>query len=342
MKKKMLVFDFKSSEKPFFETNKFDDYEVLFIEQSLNEHTLQEIPSDDVENAEIVSVFITSNVNKEVLDKFKNLKLVSTRSTGYNHIDIEECKNRNIAVLNVAKYGETTVAQYTFGLLIAIVRRIVPAVLDMKKLENKSQSYVGRDLNAMTVGVLGTGSIGASFCRLAHSADMKILAYDFRPNAELAEKYSIEYVDKETLLKNSDIVSVHVPYNEANHHFISTKELDMMKKGSYLLNTARGELVDTNALYQALLDKKLEGAALDVGECESFNFDMEHLMEKIEGTSADCLARALVTQKLIELPNVIVTPHIAYNTKEAVETILENTFKNIDDFYQGISTNRVV
>jgi len=168
------------------------------------------------------------------------------------------------------------------------------------------------------------------------------LAYDFKPNADLAEKYGIEYVDKETLLKNSDVVSVHVPYNEANHHFISTKELDMMKHGSYLLNTARGELVDTNALYQALLDKKLEGAALDVGECESFNFDMEHLMEKIPGTSANCLARALVTQKLIELPNVIVTPHIAYNTKEAVETILVSTFKNINDFYSGIMTNRIV
>jgi D-lactate dehydrogenase len=342
MRKKILVFDFKASEKSFFEKKQFEDFEISFFEFPLNDSTIKQIPQSHIDGAEIVSIFISSALTKAVLNNFKSLKLVSTRATGYNNVDLDECKNREIAVVNVAKYGETTVAQYTFGLLVAMVRKIIPAVIDMKNGSNNAPIYVGRDLNAITLGVLGTGSIGAAFCKIAHGADMKILAYDFKPNPELAENYGVEYVDKETLLKNSDVVSLHVPYNQANHHFISKKELEMMRTGSYLLNTSRGELLDTKELYQALADKKLAGAALDVGECESFSFDMLNFMEKIPNTSADCLARALVTQRLIELPNVILTPHIAYNTQEAIETILESTFKNIDDFYNGLKTNRIV
>ena len=342
MTKRMLVFDFKPSEKKFFEKNKFDNFEFSFFEIPLNELTVSQVAQEDLDRADIVSIFISSSVTKQVLNKLKNLKLIYTRSTGYNNIDLEECKNLGISVVNVAKYGETTVAQYTFGLLIAMVRKIIPAVIDMKNGTNSSPTYVGRDLNAITLGVLGTGSIGSAFCKIAHGAGMKILAYDFMPNQELIKKYGVEYVDKDTLLKKSDVVSLHVPYNEANHHFISHNEIEMMKDGSYLLNTSRGELLDTNALYQALADKKLAGAALDVGECESFSFDMSTFMSKIPNTSPDCLARALVTQRLIELPNVILTPHIAYNTQEAIETILESTFKNIDDFYLGLKTNRIV
>lgn len=338
---KMIVFDYKQSEKAFFDSNKIDNVEIKFYEQQLDSMSLKEIPPED-KDAEILSVFITSNVDKSVLDEFKNLKLIATRSTGFNHIDLEECKARSIAVVNVAKYGETTVAQYAFGLMIAMIRKIIPAVVDMRSGHNNAPAYVGRDLNALTLGVLGTGSIGAAFCKIAHGAEMKILAYDFRPNPELVEKFGVEYVDKETLLKNSDVVSIHVPYNEANHHFIAKKELDMMKKEAYLVNTARGELLDTNALYQALVDEQIAGAALDVGECESFTFDTENFMEKIPGASANCLARALVTQRLIELPNVILTPHIAYNTQEAVDFILEATYKNIKDFYTGVQTNRIV
>lgn len=337
----MLVFDYKDSEKAYFENNKIDSIDMKFFAYSLNEVSVKEL-SDRDKSAEIISVFISSSVNKEVLDCFKNLKLITTRSTGYNHIDLEECKKRGITVANVPKYGETTVAQYTFGLLIAMVRQIVPAVLDMRHGKNRASTYVGRDLNSLTLGVLGTGSIGAAFCKLAHGAEMKILAYDFKPNSELREKYGVEYVDKETLLKNSDIISIHVPYNEANHHFIAKQELDMMKKGAYLVNTARGELLDTNALYQALLDKKIAAAALDVGECESFTFDTSNFMEKIPQVSQNCLARALVTQRLMELDNVILTPHIAYNTQEAVDFILEVTYQNIKSFLAGDVSNKIV
>lgn len=342
MKKKLLFFDYKPNEHDFFNSKDFSAFDISFFDFPLNDLTLDKVAPEDIEDAEIVSVFITSALSDSVIQRLKKIKLVCTRSTGYNNIDLETCKRLDIAVINVAKYGETTVAQYTFGLLIAIVRKIIPAVVDMKNGINNAQIYVGRDLNAITLGVLGTGSIGAAFCKIAHGADMKILAYDFYPNQELVEKYGVKYVDKETLLKNSDVISLHVPYNKENHHFISKTEIDMMKTGAYVLNTSRGELLDTNELYRALADKKLAGAALDVGECEALSFDMSGFIDKMSGTSPDCLARALVTQRLIELPNVILTPHIAYNTQEAVDTILETTFKNIDDFYNGLRTNRIV
>lgn len=340
--KKMLVFDYKDSEKSFFKELKLDNFEIKLFSESLNEYTLKNISCEDKENAEILSTFITSQVTKNVINEFKNIKLIATRSTGYNHIDLDECKNRNIAVANVSRYGETTVAQYTFGLMLALIRKIVPAVMDMRRLENKANEYVGRDLNALTIGVLGTGAIGTKICELSHAFEMNILAYDFKPNEELAKKYNVNYVDKDTLLKESDIVSVHVPYRPENHHFISKKEIDKMKDGAYLVNTSRGELVDTNAVYQAMLDKKFAGVALDVGECESITFASEPILEKIPEISANCLGRALITQKLIELPNVIVTPHIAYNTEEAIETILKTTIANIKAFYNGEKLNRIV
>ena len=340
--KKVLIFDYKKSEKEFIENHPLDNMEIELFEEKLNEQTVKTLSKELKDKVEIISVFISSNLTKSVINEFKNLKIIATRSTGFNHIDLKECEEKQIAVVNVSKYGETTVAQYAFGLLITLIRQIVPAVLDMRHGKNKSDTYVGHDLNSLTVGVLGTGAIGAAFCKLVHGADMKILAYDFYPNEEYTKKYGVKYVDKEYLLQNADVVSLHVPYNKENHHFISENELNMMKKGAFLINTARGELVDTTALHNALVNEQIKGAALDVGECESFTFDMENLVEKMPSADKNCISRALVTKRLMELPNVLITPHIAYNTQEAVNKILQLTYNNILDFYNGGKTNRIV
>ncbi len=342
MTKRMLIFDFKPSEKEFFNVNSFPDFDISFFEGRLNEKTLKDVSTTDKENAEIISIFLNSNINNDVLDEFKNLKIIATRSTGFNHINLEECLEHDVAVVNVTQYGAKTVTQYTFGLMINLVRKIIPALSDMKKLQNHPQNYVGHDLEALKLGVIGTGGIGSNLCKLANFVDMKILAYDLRPNEELIQKYNVEYVDFETLIKNSDVISLHVPYNDENYHMISKKELEMMKPTAYLINTSRGELIDTNSLYQALTNNEIQGCALDVGECEDFSFDMDHFWQKIPQTTRNCLGRALVIQKMIELPNVIITPHIAYNTKEAIHFILETTFKNIDAFYKGEKSNRIV
>ncbi len=342
MVKKMLVFDFKESEKTFFENNKFADYEISFFEGFLNEKTLKNVSFDDKENTEIISLFITSRINEEVLEAFPNLRLIATRSTGCNHINLEECLEHDIAVTNVSDYGAKTVVQYTAGLLIALVRKIIPAVFDMKKLQIKPEEYIGRDLNTLTLGVIGTGVIGAHVCRAAHFAGMKILAHDISHKKEIEEKYNVKYVDFNTLIKNSDVITLHIPYNDDNYHMISTREFDKMKDSAYLINTSRGELINTYALYKALINKKIQGCALDVGECEDFSFDMDNFLQKIPDTTHNCLGRAIVIQKMIELPNVIVTPHIAYSTREAIQDILATTMASISAFFNGEKINRVV
>lgn len=342
MAKRMLVFDFKQSEKEFFETNSFEDYDISFFEGSLNEKTLKNVSLSDKEDAEILSVFITSHINREVLEAFPKLKIITSRSTSCNHINLEECLEHDVAVTNVTKYGEVTVVQYTFGLIIALVRKIIPALFDMKKLENNSQNYVGRDLNTLTLGVVGTGTIGSKVCMLANFMGMKILAHDIKTKSELSEKFNVEYVDLNTLLKNSDIITLHLPYHDDNYHMFSHREFEKMKDSAYLINTSRGELVNTYALYKAVKEHKIQGCALDVGECEDLSFDMDNFVQKIPESTHNCLGRALVIQKMAEIPNVIITPHIAHSTEEAVQDILETTMQSIKAFYQGKKLNRVV
>lgn len=342
MSKRMLVFDFKKSERGFFEKQKFEDYDISFFEGSLNEKTVKNVALNDLENTEIISVFINSNITREVIEAFKKLKIITTRSTGFNHINLEECVKHNVAVTNVADYGAVTVVQFTYGVIIALVRKIVPALFDMKKLENNYESYIGHDLNALTLGVVGTGIIGSNMCKVANSLGMKILAYDIKQDKEVAEKYNVEYVKLDDLIKASDIITLHIPYKDENYHMFSHREFDMMKDNAYFINTSRGELVNTYALYKALLDKKIQGCALDVGECEYFSFDMGHFLQKIPETTHNCLGRSLVLQKMIELPNVIITPHIAHSTTEAIQNILETTMNDINFYYKGKKSNRVI
>lgn len=342
MARKMLVFDFKPSERKFFEDNIFEDFNISFFEEKLTEKILKKIPSDELENTEIISLFIYSKIHSEILDAFKNLNIIATRSTGFNHINIEECLRRNVAVVNVSDYGTRTVVQYTIGVMIALVRKLLPAIWDMRNFENHSDDYIGNNLNALTLGVVGTGAIGTNICRFASFEEMKILAYDIHPKAELKEKYNVEYVDLEKLIVESDVITLHLPYSEDNYHMFSAKEFDKMKKTAYFINTSRGEIVDTYALYNSVKDKKIQGCALDVGECEDLSFGMEDFMDKIPGATQNCLGRAFVLQKMMELPNVIITPHISYGTEEAIQCILETTMKNITEFYKGNRQNRIV
>ena len=222
-----------------------------------------------------------------------------------------------------------------------LIRKIVPAVRDMRRQDVRPAHYTGRDIKNLTLGVIGTGAIGSSVCKVAKSFGMKIFAYDVFKNKEIED--IVEYTDFETLLKNSDIITLHVPYNSESHHMISAYELSIMKHGCSIINTARGELIDTMALYDALQSGKIAGCALDVHECERVTLNMSiNPVKSIETADKTCIQKALITQKLAELDKVIITPHIAYNTFDAINTILDNTFSNIRDYLKGMNTNRVV
>ena len=334
---KMIVFDYRDSEKDFFNKNEFPDFDITFIKEPLNE--MSNLTKEQYDETDIISVFISSNVCSEVIDKFKNLRVITTRSTGYNHIDVKYCSQNNIAVYNVDEYGQTSVAQFTFTLILALVRNLFPAYLDIQRNYLNHANYEGRNLNQLTIGIIGCGAIGGAVAKIANFFDMKILVYSYTKNLEISS--FVEYVTLDELLENSDIVTLHIPYTNENYHLIGAKEFEKMKDGVYFINTARGELIDIVELYENLLNGKIKGAALDVLECEYLALLPDNIVDGIKSHNSNCVANALITQKLLGMPNVIITPHIAYNTKESVDILLEKTFNNIKDFHKGYKNNKI-
>lgn len=334
--RKMLLFDFRPSENQFFEDNIIRNLEIKFFRESLNDSFIKNLSKKELEETEIISPFITSYIDENVLKNFKNLKLIATRSTGTNHIDLNACSKRNIIVANVKNYSSNAVAQYTLGLILALERNIFKAYEDMKKFTHENSKYIGRNLNNLTLGVIGTGEIGVSLSKIVNLIGMKILAYDIKPKYWLEQELNLNYVDFDTLIKKSDIITIHMPYREDNYHIFSDKQFSMMKKDAFFINTARGELVDIIALYKALVTGEIKGCALDVVECEKISFAPNNLLKNLSENSKNCAIRSLIIQKILNMPNVIVTPHIAYNTLDAVNEILKETMKNIRDFYKKI------
>ena len=329
----MLMFDFRDSEKEFFNTHEFKDFEIEFIKEPLNEMSV--LTEKQLSETDIISVFITSDVTENIIKKFKNLRIISTRSTGFNHIDTRYCTQNNIAVFNVGEYGQTSVAQYTFMLILALVRKLIPAYLDVQKNLTAHESYEGRNLESLSIGILGCGAIGSSVAKIANFFGMKIYACSYEKNPDISNFTT--YCSFDELIKNSDILTLHLPYNSETYHIINDDVLKKMKKNAFVINTSRGELIDIIALYNNLISGQIGGAALDVTECD--NVAMNEL--PINAGYSKCLTKALAVQKLLGMQNVIITPHIAYNTKESVEKLLSVTFNNIRDFSKGLHTNQL-
>lgn len=331
---KMIIFDFRETEKDFFKQHLLQDFDITFINEPLNEES---ILSDTLLNeTDIICVYRSSQLSASVLKKFHNLRVVATRSYSYAHIDLEYCMNHNIAVFNVEQYGEDAIAQYALSLIISLVRNMIPAIIDLKKHRIYYEHYEGRTLNNMTIGIIGCGKVGATMAKIAHFFGMKVLIHSYMQNPNL-EKIC-EFVTLDELLQNSDIISLHINYTGDNYHLLGKEEFEKMKNGVYIINTARGELIDVNALYENLLSGKVKGAGLDVLECE---FLSTHPNELNKLNESECMSSTLVTQKLFNMTNVIITPHIAYNTNESVNYLLEVTFNSIRDYFKGMNTDRV-
>ena len=331
----MLVFDYRDTEQAFFGNNHFQNFNIRFFKESLNEESIKSLTQEDLDGVMIISVFIDSELTEDVINSFKNLRIISTRSTGIDHINTKAAERRNIKIINVMNYGSTSVAQYTFGLILALVRNIVYAADCTKQYRAGSISFIGRDISVLTLGVVGTGAIGGAVCRLAAAFGMKIYAYDLNEKQELKEGCNVENVSLEYLLQNSDIVTLHLPYTGINKNMISYPQFAMMKENAYLINTSRGEMVDIKALKTALDDKQIKGAALDVLSCENYNVKCEELVKEPDSISLECQEEVKITREIIKYPNVIITPHIAYETQESVDYILQKTFDGIIDTIKG-------
>jgi len=341
--KKILFFYNEEWEKEYFEQGIGDTlpagqagFEVEFLKGRVQDHS-----SFKDDKAEILSVFVGSQVGASVFDRFPNLKYVATRSTGFDHIDVEEAKKRNIVVSNVPSYGSVTVAEFAFALLLTVSRKIFPAydqILEQGNFEKKGLR--GFDLNGKILGVIGVGKIGQNVIKIANGFGMKVIAFDRTPNEELAKEKDFEYVEFDELLQKSDVITLHLPYNPHTHHILNENNFGKMKEGVVVINTSRGGVIETSALVKALQDGIVAGAGLDVLESEIYMGNELGLLQE-ENSSDDDVDTVLHNQYLIEHSDVIITPHNAFNTKEAIERIFDVTVGNIKKFDKGKVENEV-
>lgn len=322
---KISFFEITEEEKGVIEKG-IAGHELNFFNEKLNINTV-----DKAKDSDIVSVFVNSEVKKEVIDSTPNLKHISTRSTGFDHIDTEYAKTKGISSSNVPAYGSVTVAEFAFALLLDVSRKISRANSKLRNGVNYDISDLrGFDLFGKTIGVIGTGKIGKNVVRIAKGFGMNVIAYDAYPDMEFANINGFYYGSLKEVLGKSDIVTLHTPYNKDTHHLINMENIKFFKKGSYLINTARGEILDTKALIWGLENGVIAGAGLDVLEEE------RKLKEKVN--DSELLHEDI---ELINHPLVTVTPHIAFSSNEAEAEILRVTIENINKSIEGVKSNIV-
>ena len=304
-----------------------------------NKVTALELPEQ--RDIEVLSVFVNSRIDAEVLNALPNLKYVITRSTGYDHIDLSECKKRGIPVSFVPGYGDNTVAEFAFGLLINLTRKIYQGIDRIK--ETGSFSLVGLrgvDLAGKTLGVIGTGRIGKKMIKICKGFEMNVIAFDPFPDTKAAAELGYTYVPFEDLLKQSDVITLHCMYTPQTHHLINKNNISLLKKGSFLVNTARGPLVETEAITMAITQGILAGAGMDVLEEEGETKD--ELFHLTNGHPKEEELRTIIMNNaLMKMPNVLITPHNAFNSQEALVRILNFALGSITSFTKGEVTNAV-
>jgi len=329
---KCAFFEIENWEKEYFE-KELHDCELVFFEAPITDQI------EGLDSFDMVVVFVHSQLQKPLLDRMPNLKFVATMSTGFDHIDIEECKRRNIPVSNVPSYGETVVAEHTFALLLAIARRLIESVDRVKSGDFMPTGLTGFELRGKTIGVIGVGSIGTNVIKIAKGFGMNAIVYKRTPDYALERELGCKFVELPVLYQQSDIVSLHIPYSAETHHFINDDAFNQMKNGVILLNTARGSLIDSAALLRALESGKVKAAGLDVLEEEPMLQEEKELLSK--EFDKDKLLTVLQDHMLVNNPKVIVTPHNAFNSNEALRKIVETTHENVSAFIGGVPLNVV-
>lgn len=331
---KVVFFEIEPWEKPYLE-KKLAGQDVTFHTKPLTEDSIEEL--QDVDS---VSVFIDSHLTKELLAKLPNLKHITTRSTGYDHIDLAYCTQKGITVCNVPEYGTHTVAEHTFTLILALSRKLIPSVERTKRGDFSLDGLRGFDLYKKTIGIVGLGNIGTSVARIAKGFGMDVLAYARHPDVQLAKEVGFMYVDLEHLLKVSDIITLHVPLTPETTHMINKENLHKLKRGCLLINTARGGLIETEAILFGLQEGIIKGAGIDVLE-EEVNIKEERQLLSEKFLSENDLKTQLLNHVLLTRDDVIVTPHNAFNSYEALHKILDVTVENILKYCDNCPINVV-
>lgn len=315
---KIAVFDTHSYEQKALEIANLEHaHELVFLEPRLNASTAilaRGFPA--------VCSFVNDRVDEETLMMLAQggTSIVALRSAGFNHVDIVAAAALEMTVVRVPEYSPYAVAEHAVALLLTLNRKIHRAYSRVRDGNFSLEGLVGFDLHAKTVGVIGTGKIGAAFCRIMHGFGCNILAHDLSPNEQLVAECSMQYVALEQLYTEADVLSLHVPLTTESRHMIDAHALKQMKSGVMLINTSRGGLIDTPALIGALKSGTIGAAGLDVYEEEAAVFFEDHSDDVLQD---DVLAR------LLTFPNVLITSHQGFLTREALRNISMTTLSSI-------------
>jgi D-lactate dehydrogenase len=318
-------------EKKYFQS-KLKKHKLIFSKESLTKKNVS-----TVKNADILVTFIHSKINKNIISKLPKLKLITTMSTGFDHIDRS---NKKITVTNVPAYGENTVAEQAFALVLMLSRKMHTALHATQKGNIDYSTLTGFDLKGKTLGVIGTGRIGRHMIKFAQGFDMRVIGFDKFKNEKLAKQLHFRYVSLKKLLNSSDVISLHLPLLPSTKHIINSKNINQIKKGAILINTARGALVETKALQDALDKGILSGAGIDVFEEECFLTEDKQLLHKKYKKLCN-MNVLMIENKLAKRKDVVATPHNSFNTKEALTRILDTTILNITSFLKKKPVNVV-
>ncbi|WP_190810990.1 2-hydroxyacid dehydrogenase [Flagellimonas sp. S3867] len=320
---KVLVYSAKDFEIPFLERANNGRHEVTYLKEALNLDTAFKSVG-----YKAISIFSGDDASSIVLETLKGLevKFISLRSTGYNNVQLKTAQKYKLKVANVPDYSPYAIAEHAVTLLLALNRKIVNANNQVHAYNFLQSNLMGFDLKGKTVGIIGTGNIGTVMCKIIHGFGCDILAYDVEQNPNLIDQYAIKYTDLETLCSHSDIISLHVPLTNLTYDLINKKTLALMKPNTVLINTARGAIVHTDALIEALENNQIAAYGTDVYEREKGVFFKDNSQSGITDERL---------KKLISLSNVLLTPHQAFMTTEAIQNIAQTTFENIDSWASG-------
>lgn len=321
---KVAFFDTHKFERPIFETeNEAFHHDLVFFEERLSKETA--VLADQFP---CVCAFVNDKLDRESLGLLSKagVKLIALRSAGFNHVDLKAAQELGLVVVRVPEYSPYAVAEHAVALILTLNRKIHRSYMRVRELNFSLDGLVGMDLHGKTVGVIGSGRIGAVFAKIMTGFGCDVLLHDTNPDLDLAKRLGARYSDLDALYQHSDIISLHVPLNDRTRYLINKDSLSKMKKGVLLINTGRGGLVNTRDLIQSLKKSHLGGAGLDVYEEEEQVFFQDHSGDVLQD---DVLAR------LLTFPNVIITSHQAFLTQEALSNIAKTTLSNITAFEMG-------
>ena len=323
-----------------FSTHKFEEPHLLTANKGKHELNLLEVRLTEstaslARGTEAISLFTNDDASAVVLEKLKDMgiKYIALRTAGYNNVAIEKAAELGIKVARVPAYSPYAIAEHTMALILALNRKLIRAHNRVRDMNFSLNGLTGFDLNGKTVGVMGTGKIGAILVKILHGFGCKILAYDVNKDENLVENFGVRYTDCKTICRQADIISLHVPLVPSTKHLINAKRISLMKPGVMLINTSRGGLVDTKAVIEGLKTGKVGYFGMDVYEEEEGLFFEDHSDEILQD---DVIAR------LMTFNNVLITSHQAFLTNTALTNIADTTIYNLDCFEKQLDSGNEV